>query len=560
MSIKKIFQEGMREFKRQSALRKEKRDLSQKENFLSEQLTEVGKKAWESKMDIDSYGNSKKLISRAQDQMDKLNSQLSESEEQKTNLENKKNEENESFNSQRKEVEDRKKEVDSRLNEEKKELKDTQREITNAENRINQIGKEEEQLNTKSAAPETTDEEKSEIKKKREAFKTEKQNLEKKRDEASGTVKTFEEKIRPLEGESAKYQKKIDDIRAKQKKVIGQLDESLSKVNKEISDNKNKLTEITREQDENFKQLGEKLAAARVSDETVAEELNAVNATEKEMEDIQLSVQSLEHQGTASSRSAMWKMIGLIAAGVAVVVGIIIVLILLLGADKKEQDDSLAEVLSRAQKTTTPETAAKAYKQLQEKIIEKKMREDAEKSEDKDEKTPTPPEEAVKKMDEVTAEIKKRSEQIQGKEIVVTDKETFVSVLPDISGWKMEDTSYNRSKFGQLETSHLHTNYIGPNGQRIRVHITDTATASAALRTYKMVLSMNISRENDKGYEKISTYKDTQVIERYTKDPPETEFVFIVKDRYLVELECEGENSLELLKNFITTFDLSKLQ
>ena len=557
MGIKQIFQEGMREFKRQSALRKEKRDLSQKENLLSEQLTEVGKKAWESKMDIDSYGNSKKLISRAQDQMDKLNSQLSESEEQKTNLENKKNEENESLNSQRKEVEDQKKEVDTRLNNEKKQLKDTQREISNAENRINQIGKEEDQLNTKSSAPETTEEEKSEIKKKQEALKTEKQNLEKKRDEASGTVKTFEEKIKPLEEESAKYQKRIDDIRAEQKKVIGELDESLSRVNKEISDNKSKLAEITREQDENFKQLGEKLAAAQVSDEAVAAELNAVNATEKEMEDIQLSVQSLEHQGTASSRSAMWKMIGLIAAGVAVVVAIIIVLILLLGADKKEQDDSLAAVLSRAQETTTPKTAAEAYKQLQEKIIEKKRKEDAEKSE---EKTPTPPEEAVKKMDEVTAEIKKRSEQIQGKEIVVTDKETFISVLPDISGWKMEDTSYNRSKFGQLETSHLNTNYIGPEGQRIRVHITDTATASAALRTYKMVLSMNISRENDRGYEKISTYKDTQVIEKYTKDPPETEFVFIIKDRYLVELECEGENSLELLKNFITTFDLSKLQ
>lgn len=560
MGIKQIFQEGMREFKRQSALRKEKRNLSQKENLISEQLTEVGKKAWESKMDIDSYGNSKKLISRAQNQMDKLNSQLSESEAKKTDLENKKKEENESFNSQHKEVEAKKKEVDTRLNEEKKQLKDTQREITNAENRLNQIDKEEEQLNTKSAAPETTEEEKSEIKKKREAFKTEKQNLEKKRDEASGTIKTFEEKIRPLEEESAKYQKKIDESRAKQKKVIGQLDESLSKVNKEISDNKNKLAEITKEQDENFKQLGEKLAAAQVSDEVVAAELNAVNAAKKEMEDIQLSVQSLEHQGTAASRSAMWKMIGLTAAAAAVIVGIIIVLILLLGTDKKEPEDSLAAVLSRAQKTTTPETAAEAYKQLQKKIIEKKMKEDAEKSEDKDEKTPTTPEEAMKKMDEVTAEIKERSEQIQGKEIVVTDKETFISVLPDISGWKMEDTSYNRSRFGQLETSHLYTTYVSPEGQRIRIHITDTATASAALRTYKMVFSMNISRENDRGYEKISTYKNTQVIEKFTKDPPETEFMFIVKDRYLVELKCEGKNSLELLKNFITFFDLSKLQ
>ena len=116
MGIKQIFQEGMREFKRQSALRKEKGNFSQKEKLLSEQLTEIGEKAWESKMNIDSYGNSKKLITRAQDQMDKLNSQLSELEEKKVDFENKKKEENDSFNSQHKEVEEKKKAVDTLLN------------------------------------------------------------------------------------------------------------------------------------------------------------------------------------------------------------------------------------------------------------------------------------------------------------------------------------------------------------------------------------------------------------------------------------------------------------
>ena len=408
---------------------------------------------------------------------------------------------------------------------------------------MKQIDKEEEQLNTKSAASETTDEEKSEIKKKQEVFKTEKRNLEKKQDELSGIIKSTEEKIRPLEEESAMYQKKIDEIRSEQKNVTGRLDESLSKVNKETSDNKNKLAEITKEQNENFKQLGEKLAAAQVSDETVAVELNAVNATEKEMEDIQVSIQSLEHQGTATSRSAMWKMIGLIFAGVVVVVAIIIGLTTLLGSDKKEQEDH----------TTTP-AEAEVLKQFSKKIIEKKLKEEAEKSEDKDEKAP-------KTLEEATAKIKEESEKQYGKKIVVTDKETFLSVLPEITGWKIQDTSYYKSNFGQLESSNFDCTYTSPAGQKVRVHITDTATASMALRTFKMFFQMNISKENENGYEKISTYKNISVIEKFTKgDPSKASFTFIIRDRYLVELRHKGENCIALLKEFITKFDLSKLQ
>lgn len=560
MGIKQIFQEGMREFKRQSALRKEKRNLSQKEKLLSEQLTETGKKAWESKMDIDNYGNSKELITNAQDQMDELNTRLSDLDKQKQELENKKKEENESFDSQRKEVEEQKKGVDTRLNNEKKQLREAQREKDNAESRLKLIDKEEEQLKTKSGAPETSEEEKSQIREKLQAFETEKQNLGKKQDEASGIIKSTEEKIKPVEAESAKHQKEIDLIRTEQKKVIGELDESLSKVNKDISDDKSTLTEVTKEQDGNFEQLGEKLAGAQVSDEAVATELEAVNTTKKEMEDIQVDIQALEHQGTAASRSALWKMIGLIFAGAAAVVVIIILLTMLFGSDKKKEEDSLVSVLSKAQKTTTT-TEAEIIKQFSKKMIEKKLKEDAEKSGDKEEKAPKTLEEAQKKMDEATAKIKEESEKQYGKKIVVTDKETFLSVLPEITGWKMEDTSYNKGNFGQLESSNFECTYASPAGQKVSVHITDTATASMALRTYKMFFQMNMSKENENGYEKISTYKNISVIEKFTKgEPPEASFIFIIRDRYLVELRNKGENCIALLKEFITEFDLSKLQ
>lgn len=526
MGIKDIFRKGMREFKRQSSLRKEKKNLSQKEKLLSEQLTLLGKKAWDSQLDIDAYGNSKELITNAQKQIDELNRQLSDLEKQKLELENKKKEENDTFNARRKEVEDKKREVDTRLNNEKKQLGEVQKEADRAENRLKQVNKEEEQLNTRAAAPETTEEQKTEIRQKLEAFKKEKGELEKKQETASEVIKTTKEKIEPLEEESAKFQKEIDQIRGEQGEVIGQLDDSLGQVNKKISDAKNQLAQVTREQEGHFQQLGDKMADKQVSDEAVSSELSAVNDTRKEMETIQLEIQSLEHQGTAESRGALWKMVGLIAAGVVVIAAIIVLLIWLLSPGEKEPESPLASVVSRG-----------------EKIAKERDLKDA-----------------VKKFQEATAKIKKQSEQIQGKEIVAADKAVLLSVLPDISGWKMEGTSYNKGAVGQLEYSALETTYASPGGKKIRVNLSDTAGASIMLATYKMIFRTNMTKEHENGYEKISTYNDMPVIEKYTKNPPSASFVFIVKDRYLVDLRCKEVDGIALLKDFIARFDLSKLQ
>lgn len=562
MGIKQIFQQGMNEFKRQSALRKEKRNLSQKQTLLSQQLTEVGKKAWEAKLEISQYGNSKELITTAQNQIDELNARLTNLESQKQELETTKSEKNDAFNSQRTGVEDKKKEVDTLLDNEKKQFKNAQKEMSNADSRIKQINKEEEQLNTKAAAAETPQEEKNEIPKKLETLKTEKEQLQAKWNTASTTAKATEEKIKPLEEESAKYQEEIDGIKEEQRQVIGELDDSLAKVNKEASDNKQDLAEITKDQDKNFETLGEKIAGAGVTDEAVASELGAVNITKKEIGDIEVSVQSLEHQGTTASRSAFWKMIGIIAAGVAAVVVIIILLSMLFGG-KKSPEEELVSVLSRGGKNVTPDQA-EAIKQIGKKMMEQKMKEEAEKdTEDpgeSDEQAPQTPEEAMKKMNEMTEAIKDQSEQMAGKKIVAADKAALMAVLPDIAGWTRENTSFNKRSFGQLEYADLETTYKGPGDREIRVHISDTAAASAMLRMYRVFFSMNMTKEDDDGYEKISTYGSTQVIEKFRKNPSNASFVFIVKDRYLVELKTDGEDPIDQLKEFLPTLDLSKLE
>lgn len=530
MSIKQIFQAGMQEAKRKSALSKEKKNLSEKEKLLYGQLTALGKKAWEANLDLGSYGNAKELIANTQGQVDNVNTHLADLEKQKQDLENKKKTENETFNAQRKEVEDKKKDVDTRLNNEKKQLKDAQREAENAGNRLKQIAREEEQLNARAAAPTTTPEQKTEIQGKLDAFAKEKEDLNKKQASAAEAAKAAEQRVKPLEEESAAQQKEIDRIKDEQKKTIGQLDESLSKIGKEISTDKNKQAELTKEQDKNFQQLGEKLAGAQVPDGAVASELTAVNTIKKEMETAQVGIQSLEHQGSAASQSAFSKMVGLIILFVVVIIAIIVALVMLLGPKKQ------------------PKTPLDILKSYGDNVTQGS------------DQAPATPEEAMKKFQEATGLLKKQSEQIQGKEITAADKSTLASALPTISGWEMGQPTYNNAKFGEMEYSVLEATYSTPTGENIHVTITDTASASAMLGILKMAFLTNLSREDENGYEKISTYNDMRVIEKYTKNPPSASFGCIVKDRYIVDLKCNETGGIDLLKGFIAGFDFSKLQ
>lgn len=572
MGIKQIFQDGLNEFKRRSALIKEKRGLSQKEKLLADQYTALGKKAWETDVDISGYGNSKELISNTDAQINDQTELLQKLDSQKLELEEKKKNENEAFESQRKEVEEKKRAVDAKLYNEKKRLKESQRDISNTGNRTAQIAREEEQLKTKAAAPETTSQEKTEIEKKLETFATEKQTLTSKRETASETAKDAETAIKPLEVESDKLQQEMDRVRSEQRNVIGALDDSLSEVNKEIHNKKSNRDRLTRELNGHFNDLGEKLAAASVTAETITEEMTAVTDTKKEMEDIRMGIQSLEHRGSAASRNALWKMVGVIAAGIAGVVVLIFLISLLTGSgekEKKEGDDPMVSVKSRSEEgvTDTPDnTDTPGAPGV------------ADKTDDKtDDKTPEPPQPSTtttskastppptpeamqKKLEEVTGKLKEASEKQQGEKIVVTDKAAFLAVLPAMSGWTTEHTVYNKRRFGQLEFSEISTVYTGPDGQKVRVRLSDTGTASASLRVYKMAFNMNINNVTDNGYEKITTYNKNRVIEKFTKEPPRAEFTYIVKDRYLVELKADGPDALARLKHFITGFDLKKLQ
>jgi hypothetical protein len=243
---------------------------------------------------------------------------------------------------------------------------------------------------------------------------------------------------------------------------------------------------------------------------------------------------------------------------VIVIILVIILLSTLFGPGDETKDTGI--------NTTTPPVVSEVKKSLPPQVAEtiekykQRIAETSKKGKKDTGDTPMTMEEAMEKMKTATGEMKKRSEQIQGKEIVVSDKAALMAVLPGISGWTREEPEYHKGSFAQLETSHISTTYTGPGSQKIEVRVTDTASASVALQTWRIILQMNLTRDDERGYQKITTVNNIPVIERYDKQSREVSLGFIVKDRYMVELESRGKESVPLLKNLIPQLNLSKLE
>jgi len=67
MSIRMILKEGLTEMRRKSRLHRLRRILAEKEKEHSKKLTILGKKAWESKLNIGPLGNLDELLSQTEE-------------------------------------------------------------------------------------------------------------------------------------------------------------------------------------------------------------------------------------------------------------------------------------------------------------------------------------------------------------------------------------------------------------------------------------------------------------------------------------------------------------
>lgn len=521
MGLKTIFHEGMKERQRRKSLRQVKNELHKKQEMYNRQLTALGQKAWETKINIADFADLHSQLTAAQKQLDDLRTQAEKVQKQKQATEEEKKQENERFAASQKEVEGKKKVVDENLQKQKSALQAIQKEAEQATARLMAIAGERMQLEIKTAAATTPDSEKTAGQNKLAGLAREEGELKVKVVEKEAAAKVNSAKMTPLQEESDRLQKQIDTLKAEQKQVIGEWDKKISTLNLEMTDSGNKIKETEKLQEENFRQLGEKLAASGSDNKNISPELMAVKSTQTEMESFTQGIGSLEGQKDPAAVSAYKKMMVIIIGGLVVLAAIVIALVLLLSPKKKE----------------TPFAALLGEKDA-----------------------------AVQNLGELAGQMQKgfdgirdESEKIQGKKIVVASEGQLKSVLPAAAGWEIQNPSYGQSKFGELETAALQADYNAANGNLVHVEVTDAGSASAMLAPVKMLFAMNVTVDNEEEYQKVSVYNDIPVLERYDKQSHEASFGIIVKERYLVELKTTAENGLELLKEFMGKFDFGRL-
>ncbi len=521
MGLKSIFQEGMKERQRRKSLRQVKNELQKKQEICNRQLTALGQKAWETKINITAFADLLSQLTAAQKQLDDLRTQAEKVQKQKQTTEEERKQENERFAASQKEVEGKKKVADENLQKQKNVLSAIQKEAEQATARLMAIAGERMQLEIKTAAATTPDSEKTAGQNKLAGLAKEEGELKIKVMKKEEAAKVDNAKITPLQEESDRLQKQIDTIKSEQKRVVGEWDKKISALNLEMTGSGNKIKETEKIQEENFRQLGENLAASGSDNKKISPELMAVKSTQTEMESFTQGIGSLEGQKDPATVSAYKKMMTLIIGGLVVLAAIVIALVLLLAPKKKEAP--FAALLGEK------ETAVQNLGEL-----------------------------AVQ-MQKGLGGIKDESEKIQGKKIVVASESQLKSILPSGAGWQIQNPSYGQGKFGELETAALQTDYTAADGNPIHVEVTDAGSASAMLAPVKMLFAMNVTVDNEEEYQKVSIYNDIPVLEKYDKQSHEASFGIIVKERYLVELKTTAENGLALLKEFMGKFDFGQL-
>jgi chromosome segregation ATPase len=330
MGLKSIFREGMKERRRKKSLRKSKNELKEKERIHDQQLTALGQKAWESKINIVAYADLQARLTAAQKQFDDLQAQAEKLQEQKQAEEEERKRENERFAARQKEVEAKKKIVDGNLQEQNNALNAIQKEVEQGSSRLKAIASERAQLEIKIAATTTPDTEKIAGQNKLTGLAKEVGELKTKVREKEEAGKVGSAKITPLQEESDRLQKQIDSINAEQKQVVGDWDKKISALNLEMTGSNNKIKETEKTQGTNYKQLGEKLAASGAGNEKINPELAAVKSTQTEMENVIQGIGNLERQKDDAAVSAYKKMVTIIIAGAVMIAAIIILLFILL--------------------------------------------------------------------------------------------------------------------------------------------------------------------------------------------------------------------------------------
>ena len=547
MGINAIISEGKKEWRRRRSIRKENSALKDKQSILSERTTLMGEKAWGEGVGIDNFAEIKKNLTTHQTELDALKKKSEDGLKKKADLENRKVKAEERFTAERQGVEEKKKAVDSRLDTEKEQLKTLKKSLAQSESRSRKIADERSTLQKKIIDTDTSEEMRLSHQTRLDELATEEAELLEVRKEQSEAVKIQDGRIEPVQKESDQLNDQIDDILDRRKKEIGEIDKAVKEIQGELDGRRAREKEVEADRKKQFSLLGEKLAAEGTTIPTLETELTAVRETEKEIAQIQAEIAGLDGQQNEASSSAYRKMMTIIVGGVLLLVALIILAVMLLSPKKSSPLDAVAE--GKTPTTSYAEAVARSSSQ---------STEQSDSTESKESTVAIP--EGMETFADSMKAVGEASREKIGKDTPVASEENLSAALTEIPGSEMSNPTFSKAEFSNIETATLRTTYRNSANQPVEVEITDTHSLSILLMPYQSMMAMERTVDNDKIYQKTGRHMGFPLIETLDKENGEARLVLIVKERYILSLETEGEGGLERLRSCMSALNPGALK
>ncbi len=182
-----------------------------------------------------------------------------------------------------------------------------------------------------------------------------------------------------------------------------------------------------------------------------------------------------------------------------------------------------------------------------------------------DKKDDTPPNESSNKSDleNFADKMKEASENFtEGKKVNPVDFRELKSLLPETIG-SLKRTNIEGEKVSTMgmNISHADADYSDTeNNSSIDIKITDLGSISgiSGLAAYGWYM-IDIDKEDDSGYEKTITYKNSKGYEKYNNKNKNGELSILVAKRFVVEVN--GDNvSMDQMKSAADQIDFGKLE
>jgi len=145
-----------------------------------------------------------------------------------------------------------------------------------------------------------------------------------------------------------------------------------------------------------------------------------------------------------------------------------------------------------------------------------------------------------------------------GKPVPPIDFEKLEALEPDApSGWEKGKSSGQTTSMG-VSVSTAEVTYTKGDSD-VKLTITDAAFNQLIMAPFSMMLAMGYSERTSDGYKKATTVKGNPAFETWENNNKHGEVGVIVGKRFIVQATGSTISSIDIVRQFVESVDLSKL-